>query len=132
MDEQSFVTRNELESAINRVEDRMSNRMAKTECEVSEHGKTIARIETMLANLQDLPSILNSLNLTLDRHDNRICNVETGITKLEKRAACQGDVIEKIDEKGKIDWMEAVKKNWWGIILFIAAIVMLLKSQGVF
>ena len=132
MDEQSFVTRNELESAINRVEDRMSNRMAKTECEVSEHGKTIARIETMLANLEDLPSILNSLNLTLVRLDNRICNVETGITKLEKRAACQGDVIEKIDEKGKIDWMDAVKKNWWGIILFIAAIVMLLKSQGVF
>ena len=132
MDEQSFVTRNELESAINRVEDRMSNRMAKTECEVSEHGKTIARIETMLANLEDLPSILNSLNLTLVRLDGRICNVETGITKLEKRAACQSDVIEKIDEKGKIDWMEAVKKNWWGIILFIAAIVMLLKSQGVF
>lgn len=132
MDEQSFVTRVELESAINRVEDRMSNRMAKTECEVSEHGKTIARIETMLANLEDLPSILNSLNLTLVRLDGRICNVETGITKLEKRAACQGDVIEKIDEKGKIDWMDAVKKNWWGIILFIAAIVMLLKSQGVF
>lgn len=132
MDEQSFVTRNELESAVNRVEDRMSNRMAKTECEVSEHGKTIARIETMLANLEDLPSILNSLNLTLVRLDGRICNVETGITKLEKRAACQSDVIEKIDEKGKIDWIEAVKKNWWGIILFIAAIVMLLKSQGVF
>ena len=132
MDEQSFVTRVELESAINRVEDRMNGRMANTEREVSEHGKTIARIETMLANLEDLPSILNSLNLTLVRLDNRICNVETGITKLEKRAACQGDVIEKIDEKGKIDWIEAVKKNWWGIILFIAAIVMLLKSQGVF
>ena len=132
MDEQSFVTRVELESAINRVEDRMNGRMANTEREVSEHGKTIARIETMLANLEDLPSILNSLNLTLVRLDNRICNVETGITKLEKRAACQGDVIEKIDEKGKIDWIEAVKKNWWAIILFIAAIVMLLKSQGVF
>lgn len=132
MDEQSFVTRVELESAINRVEDRMNGRMANTEREVSEHGKTIARIETMLANLEDLPSILNSLNLTLVRLDGRICNVETGITKLEKRAACQSDVIEKIDEKGKIDWIEAVKKNWWGIILFIAAIVMLLKSQGVF
>jgi len=132
MDEQSFVTRNELESAVNRVEDRMNGRMANTEREVSEHGKTIARIETMLANLEDLPSILNSLNLTLVRLDSRICNVETGITNLEKRAASQGDVIEKIDEKGKIDWIEAVKKNWWGIILFIAAIVMLLKSQGVF
>jgi len=132
MDEQSFVTRNELESAVNRVEDRMNSRMANTEREVSEHGKTIARIETMLANLEDLPSILNSLNLTLVRLDSRICNVETGITKLEKHAASQGDVIEKIDEKGKIDWIEAVKKNWWGIILFIAAIVMLLKSQGVF
>ena len=132
MDEQSFVTRVELESAINRVEDRMNGRMANTEREVSEHGKTIARIETMLANLEDLPSILNSLNLTLVRLDNRICNVETGITKLEKRAACQGDVIEKIDEKGKIDWMDAVKKNWWAIILFVAAIIMLLKSQGVF
>jgi uncharacterized coiled-coil protein SlyX len=132
MDEQSFVTRNELESAINRIEDRMNGRVANTEREVSEHGKTIARIETMLANLEDLPSILNSLNLTLVRLDGRICNVETGITKLEKRAACQSGVIEKIDEKGKIDWIEAVKKNWWGIILFIAAIVMLLKSQGVF
>ena len=132
MDEQSFVTRVELESAINRVEDRMNGRMANTEREVSEHGKTIARIETMLANLEDLPSILNSLNLTLVRLDNRICNVETGITKLEKRAACQSDVIEEIDEKGKIDWIEAVKKNWWAIILFVAAIVMLLKSQGVF
>ena len=132
MDEQSFVTRVELESAINRVEDRMNGRMANTEREVSEHGKTIARIETMLANLEDLPSILNSLNLTLVRLDNRICNVETGITKLEKRAACQGDVIEKIDEKGKIDWFQTVKTNWWAIILFIAAIVMLLKSQGVF
>jgi len=132
MNEQSFVTRNELESAVNRVEDRMNGRMANTEREVSEHGKTIARIETMLANLEDLPSILNSLNLTLVRLDSRICNVETGITNLEKRAASQGDVIEKIDEKGKIDWIEAVKKNWWGIILFIAAIVMLLKSQGVF
>lgn len=132
MDEQSFVTRNELESAVNRVEDRINGRMANTEREVSEHGKTIARIETMLANLEDLPSILNSLNLTLVRLDSRICNVETGITKLEKRAASQGDVIEKIDEKGKIDWIEAVKKNWWGIVLFIAAVVMLLKSQGVF
>ena len=132
MDEQSFVTRNELESAINRVEDRMSNRMAKTECEVSEHGKTIARIETMLANLEDLPSILNSLNLTLVRLDGRICNVETGITKLEKRAASQGDVIEKIDEKGKIDWIEAVKKNWWVIIMFVAAVILFMQSQGVF
>jgi len=132
MSEQICVTRTELENAVNRVEDRMNGRMANTEREVSEHGKTIARIETMLANLEDLPSILNSLNLTLVRLDGRICNVETGITKLEKHAASQGDVIEKIDEKGKIDWIEAVKKNWWGIVLFIAAVVMLLKSQGVF
>lgn len=132
MDEQSFVTRVELESAINRVEDRMSNRMAKTECEVSEHGKTIARIETMLANLEDLPSILNSLNLTLVRLDGRICNVETGITKLEKRAASQGDVISKIDEKGKIDWIEFIKKNWFAIIMFVAAVILFMQSQGVF
>lgn len=132
MDEQSFVTRNELESAINRVEDRMSNRMAKTECEVSEHGKTIARIETMLANLEDMPTILNSLNLTLVKLDGRLCRVEEGIDSLKDKTSKQADTIGEIDEKGKIDWMEAVKKNWWGIILFIAAVVMLLKSQGVF
>ena len=132
MDEQSFVTRVELESAINRVEDRMNGRMANTEREVSEHGKTIARIETMLANLEDLPSILNSLNLTLVRLDGRICNVETGITKLEKRAASQGDVISKIDEKGKIDWIEFIKKNWFAIIMFVAAVILFMQSQGVF
>ena len=132
MDEQAFVTRTELESAVNRVEDRMSGKMKEIENEVKEHAKCIAKVETVLASFEDLPSILSSLNITLVKLDGRLCNVETGITKLEKRAASQGDVISKIDEKGKIDWMEAVKKNWWGIILFIAAVVMLLKSQGVF
>ena len=132
MDEQSFVTRVELESAINRVEDRMTNRMAKTECDVSEHGKTIARIETMLANLEDMPSILNSLNLTLVRLDGRLCNVEEGIKSLKDKTSKQAETIGKIDEKGKIDWIEFIKKNWFAIIMFVAAVILFMEAQGVF
>lgn len=132
MDEQSFVTRIELESAVNRVEDRMSSRMAKTECEVSEHGKTIARIETMLANLEDMPTILNSLNLTLVKLDGRLCRVEEGIDGLKDKTSKQADTIGKIDEKGKIDWIEFIKKNWFAIIMFVAAVILFMEAQGVF
>ena len=132
MDEQSFVTRTELESAVNRAEDRMSSRMAKTECEVSEHGKTIARIETMLANLEDMPTILNSLNLTLVKLDGRLCRVEEGIDGLKDKTSKQADTIGKIDEKGKIDWIEFIKKNWFAIIMFVAAVILFMEAQGVF
>ena len=132
MSEQLYVTRAELESAVNRVEDRMTAKIEKVELKVSDHDKCIARVETTLAQFEDLPSILSSLNVTLVRLDGRMCNVEEGIKKLEGKTSSQSTAIREISEKGKIDWMDAVKKNWWGIILFIAAIVMLLKSQGVF
>ena len=132
MDEQAYVTRTELESAVNRVEDRMSGKMKEIETEVKEHAKCVAKVETVLASFEDLPSILSSLNITLVKLDGRLCNVETGITKLEKRAASQGDVISKIDEKGKIDWIEFIKKNWFAIIMFVAAVILFMQSQGVF
>lgn len=132
MSEQLYVTRAELESAVNRVEDRMTAKIEKVESKVSDHDKCIARVETTLAQFEDLPSILSSLNVTLVRLDGRMCNVEEGIKKLEGKTSSQSTEIREISEKGKIDWMDAVKKNWWSIIIFIAAIVMLLKSQGVF
>jgi hypothetical protein len=132
MDEQSYVTRVELENTVTRVEERMSKRICGIELEVKEHGKSITRIETVLANLEDLPTILSNLNVTLVRLDGRMCNVESGIAKLEAHTTTQGSEIDRIEEKGKIDWMDAVKKNWWAIILFVAAVIMLLKSQGVF
>lgn len=132
MSEQLYVTRIELESAVNRVEDRMTAKIEKVELKVGEHDKCIARVETVLAQFEDMPSILSSLNLTLVKLDGRLCNVEEGIKGLREKTSSQSTEIREISEKGKIDWMEAVKKNWWGIILFIAAVVMLLKSQGVF
>lgn len=132
MGEQLYVTRTELENAVNRVEDRMAAKIEKVEAKVSDHDKCIARVETTLAQFEDLPSILSSLNVTLVRLDGRMCNVEEGIKKLEGKTSSQSNAIKEISEKGKIDWMDAVKKNWWSIIIFIAAIVMLLKSQGVF
>ena len=132
MGEELYVTRAELESAVNRVEDRMTAKIEKVESKVSDHDKCIARVETTLAQLEDLPSILSSLNLTLVRLDGRMCNVEEGIKKLEGKTSSQSQILDSLDEKGKIDWMDAVKKNWWGILLFVAAVIMLLKSQGVF
>lgn len=132
MSEQLCVTRTELENAVNRVEDRMTAKIEKVELKVGEHDKCIAKVETVLAQFEDMPSILSSLNVTLVRLDGRMCNVEEGIKKLEGKTSSQSQILDSLDEKGKIDWMDAVKKNWWGIILFIAAIVMLLKSQGVF
>ena len=132
MDEQPFVTRNELESAVNRVEDRMAERIERVELKISDHDKCIASVEATLVQFKDLPAILSALNGTLIRFDGRMCNMEKGIESLEKKTSNQSSALKEISEKGKIDWIEAVKKNWWGIILFIAAIVMLLKSQGVF
>ena len=132
MDEQAFVTRTELESAVNRVEDRVTVKMKDIEIEVKEHAKCIAKVETVLASFEDLPSILSSLNITLVKLDGRLCNVENGIEDLKQKTSKQDDLLGQIDGKGKIDWMETVKKNWWAIVMFIAAIVMLLKSQGVF
>ena len=132
MSEQLCVTRTELENAVNRVEDRMDAKIEKVELRVRDHDKCIAKVETVLLQFEDMPSILSSLNLTLVKLDGRLCNVEEGIKKLEGKTSSQSQVLDSLDEKGKIDWMDAVKKNWWGIILFIAAIVMLLKSQGVF
>ena len=132
MSEQLYVTRTELENAVNRVEDRMTAKIEKVELRVGDHDKCIAKVETVLAQFEDMPSILSSLNLTLVKLDGRLCNVEEGIKGLREKTSNQSNAIKEISEKGKIDWMDAVKKNWWGIILFIAAIVMLLKSQGVF
>ena len=132
MDEQSFVTRLELESATNRVEDRMAERIERVELKISDHDKCIASVEATLVQFKDLPTILNTLNGTLIRFDGRMCNMEKGIENLEKKTSSQSATIREISEKGKVDWMESVKKNWWGIVLFIAAVVMLLKSQGVF
>ena len=110
----------------------MTAKIEKVELRVGDHDKCIAKVETVLAQFEDMPSILSSLNLTLVKLDGRLCNVEKGIESLERKTSGQSNAIKEISEKGKIDWMDAVKKNWWGIILFIAAIVMLLKSQGVF
>ena len=132
MDEQAFVTRTELESAVNRVEDRMTVKMKEIETEVKEHAKCIAKVETVLASFEDLPSILSSLNITLVKLDGRLCNVENGIIDLKKKTSCQDDLLGQIDEKGKIDWIEAIKKNWWVIMMFIAAVIFFMKSQGVF
>jgi len=132
MSEQLYVTREALENAVNRVEDRMTAKIEKVESRVGDHDKCIAKVETTLAQFEDLPSILSSLNVTLVRLDGRLCNVEEGIKGLREKTTVQSQILDSLDEKGKIDWIETVKKNWWSIIIFIAAIVMLLKSQGVF
>ena len=110
----------------------MTAKIEKIELKVSDHDKCIAKVETTLAQFEDLPSILSSLNVTLVRLDGRLCNVEEGIKGLREKTTVQSQILDSLDEKGKIDWIETVKKKWWSIIIFIAAIVMLLKSQGVF
>ena len=132
MSEQDFVTRVELESVITRVEDRMAKRVDGIENEVKEHSKCITKVETTLDSLTDLPTILSSLNVTLVRLDGRLCNVEDGIKSLREKTSVQGKVINQIEEKGKIDWMQTVKSNWWVIVMFIAGLILLLKSQGAF
>ena len=132
MIEQDFVTRVELESVITRVEDRMTKRVDGIENEVKEHSKCITKVETTLDSLTDLPTILSSLNVTLVRLDGRLCNVEDGIKSLKEKTSVQSKVISQIDEKGKIDWMQFIKTNWFAIIMFIAALIIFLKSQGAF
>ena len=98
MSEQLYVTRTELENAVNRVEDRMTGKIEKVELKVGEHDKCIARVETVLAQFEDMPSILSSLNVTLVKLDGRLCNVEEGIKGLREKTSSQSADIHDMSE----------------------------------
>ena len=132
MEQQIFISRTEFDNALKRIEDRHAADIKEIRDRMSNVSGDLIELKTIVRSLEGMPTLIQDLTITLTRIDNRICNLETGITSLTQHNAGQDAKIEIVDEKTKIDWSKAVSANWWKIILSLAAVYIFLKDAGVF
>ena len=138
MESLPYITRIEFDNALKRIEDRHGADIKELRDKMSSVSGDIIELKTIMKSLEGMPTLIQDLTITLTRIDNRICNLETGITSLTQHNAGQDAVIQgqeakiaTVDEKTKIDWSQAVSSNWWKILLALGGIYLAMKSAGV-
>lgn len=117
-------------SALDRLDARLTKQVEELEKKIEENGKSIVRVETLYQTLAELPGALNSLekamvgidhslkamNERMVQIDNSVKDQRNSLDEIRKKNQEQDKEIENVDNKSKIDWMEFITGNFWGIL----------------
>lgn len=128
--------------ALTRVEERLSKEIEANKASIQNACESIIKLEVMYQALAALPAAIASLEKTMvgvqqnlegmnskiDYMQDKLTNQKASIKGLEEENKQQNEQIAKIDDKGKIDWIEAISKNFWKVLVAVGALYYLGKD----
>lgn len=135
--------------ALSRVEEHLMKEIEASRANIQKNNESIVKLEVMYQTLAPLASALTSLEKTMvgvqqtlsgvqqnlegmnskiDYMQDKIANQKASIKDLREENKQQNEHIAKIDNKGKIDWIEAVNKNFWKVLVALGVLYYLGKD----
>lgn len=107
---EEFVTRSEYQHDREKLAD-----------EIQETNNRVTILETMFESFKSLPDSLQNLDKTMALMQVNLEGLNKSVDEVKRD-------IKRVDEKGKFDFIEFVKQNWWKIAMGIAAILVVVKE----
>lgn len=131
-----------LHDELDRLELRLSEDIREIRTKINENGEAIVKLETLYGTLVKLPDTIESLkdtvvgiNNNLQAMNNRMEQIQqsvTGqketITNLQQDNKAQNEQIDRLDKKGKVDWIDFITENFWKIMLAAGALYVIIKD----
>lgn len=107
---------------------------------LNKNDRRITVVETVIENFKGLPAALNSLEKTMALMGQNLESLNKKVDTILESADSKDEYdkekdkerderIKALDDKSKVDILEALKKNWWGIVLVVAAIFIIIKDM---
>lgn len=98
-----------------------NKRIDQTNRDISDTKSEVAKLYTMFDGFKDLPVTMNNLDKTLVKIQSELCSMRATIDK-------QGCEISTQKERGKIDIIDWISRNWWGIVFAAATVFLIIKD----
>lgn len=127
---------------LNRLDKRLTNEIDENRKEISRYSNEITRLQAMYKTLEELPGTFHKLDKTLtlvganmeslerkmtDLQES-VNNQNQAIMALQKNDDEQDSEIRRVDNKGKVDWIEAITKNFWKILATLGTVYAIVYS----
>lgn len=103
--------------------EKTNEKLDQTNRDVSDVKLEVAKLYTMFDGFKDLPATMNNLDKTL-------VGIQGQLSTMNEKINSQGNDIKAQKERGKIDIVEWISKNWWGIVFAAATIFMIIKDYA--
>lgn len=134
-----YLTREEFYKA----EARLSEEIHENRARIADNSEAIVKLETLYGTLVKLPDTIDSLketvigiNTNLQAMNDKICQIQDSVSgqkmmirEIQGENHSQDEKIEKIDNKGKVDWIEFITDNFWKVLLAVGIIYMMIKDM---
>lgn len=119
--------------ALDRVDTRLTKDVQFNKEAIARNSESIIELKTLYGSLLKLPDTISSLEKTViginnnlekmtDRMDNmrhELVQNRDSIEELREENRQQNKNIQEVDNKSKIDWMQAINANFWKIIVLL-------------
>lgn len=127
---------------LNRTDKRLSNEIHEVRTIVEDHTVEISRLKALYKTLEQLPDTFHSLDKTLTVVRSNLENIQHQMTEikssvdgqsqaiksLQKNDDEQDEEIRRVDNKGKIDWIQFITENFWKILATFGTIYVVIYT----
>lgn len=127
---------------LNRTDKRLSGEIHEVRTIVETHTEEISRLKVLYKTLEDLPTTFHNLDKTLTVVCNNLESIQGQMTEikssvdeqsnaiknLQKNDDEQDEEILRVDNKGKVDWVQAITQNFWKILAAFATIYVVIYT----
>lgn len=134
---------NVLREDLDKVDRRLSEEIHECRARISDNSEAIVKLETLYGTLVKLPETIDSLKETcigiqanlqamndkFNQTQEIFSQQQMKINELQNDNKKQDENIERVDNKGKIDWVEFVTSNFWKIIISVGVLYMMVKDM---
>lgn len=139
MPDSNYVLREDFDKAEKRLLEEMKENRAR----ITENSEAIVKLETLYGTLVKLPDTIDSLketvigintnlqsmNTRMEQIQETISATKSSIKEIKDDNKAQDEHINKIDDKGKVDWIDFVTNNFWKVLLAVGILYMMIKDM---
>lgn len=139
MPDSNFVLREDFDKENQRLSEEIKENRARIAC----NSEAIVKLETLYGTLVKLPDTIDQLketvvgiNANLTAMNDRIIqtqelvlNQKQAIDDIRMDNRKQDETINRVDSKGKVDWIEFITNNFWKVFLAVGIIYMMVKDM---
>lgn len=138
MPDANYVLREDLTN----VERRLSEEIHENRATIMNNSEAIVKLETLYGTLVKLPDTIDSLketvigiNTNLQAMNDKIGQIQSSfiahkeeIKEIKSDNKKQDELIERVDRKGKVDWIDFITDNFWKVILAVGILYLMVKD----
>ncbi len=139
MPDSNFVLREDFDKESQRLSEEIKENRARITC----NSEAIVKLETLYGTLVKLPETIDQLketvvgiNVNLQAMNDRIIqtqelvlNQKQAIDDIRMDNRKQDETINRVDSKGKVDWIDFITNNFWKVFLAVGIIYMMVKDM---